>query len=103
MKDIATAQEKGLLDEFAVEEQPKSKLVDAVTVASGLYLLFILVDFVIDISSGLSRLFDWQLATAILFLPATGMIFHLWHKKLGWVINTFYYLGMTIIVGFVFV
>lgn len=51
---------------------------------------------VYDVESGHRKRIDWELAMMLLGLPVLGIIFHLASKKVGWIVNGFYYLVVSL-------
>ena len=88
--------ETALLDEFITIKPKKGKLFDALIVASLFYIIFVIVDLTVDTQRLSSKRFDWALGVFLLALPVLGMILHLTSKKIGWIINSFYYLWMSL-------
>lgn len=85
-------EEISLLDEFNVDKPKKGKYFDLLIASSVSYIIFIIVDFAFDTKRLSIKSIDWELAIGILFLPVLGLVFHVTSKKIGWIINFFYYL-----------
>jgi hypothetical protein len=83
--------ERALLDEFFIKKSHNPKLFDVFTAISILFVAFVLAEFAIDLRSLSVKQFDWLLASIFLVLPFLGLIFHILSKKIGWIINCFYY------------
>jgi len=92
-----------LLDEFVTIKPQKSKLFDALTVSAFLYMAFAIVTLTSDTKRVSSMRFDWQLGIFVLLLPLIGIILHLASKKIGWIINSFFYLLTALILLHTFV
>src|SRR5688572_18653949 len=95
-------EDTAILDEFSALRPPKSKLFDALIISSLFYIGLVLLDFAVDFKTFSLKNFDWQLAIVILVLPLLGIIFHLTSKKIGWIINTLYYLFISLVASYTF-
>ena len=91
MDEFNISKESTVLEEFAEVTPKKGKLFEAFIIASLFFTFFVLVDLAVDFKKKAFKPFDWQLATLLLILPVFGIMFHLSCKKIGWVINSFYY------------
>jgi hypothetical protein len=80
-----------LLDEFVATKPQKGKLFNGLIVSSFFYMAFVLINLAFDTQRLSPRRLDWQLGIFILLLPLLGIILHLSSKKIGWIINSFYY------------
>ncbi len=68
-------------------------------ITSLLYMSTIL--FKVTYNSDYTKIvFDWRVALILLLLPVSGLFLHFTMKKIGWIVNAFYYLCMTsLIIG----
>jgi hypothetical protein len=95
-------EDTSILDEFSPARPQKSRLFDAFTISSLIYIAFFLSDFAVDFKTFSLKNFDWQIAIIILVLPSFGVISHLAGKQIAWIINSFYYLFITLVSFFTF-
>jgi hypothetical protein len=96
MNEINTKGDDSLLDSFLVVRPEKGKIFDFFLISSFFFIVFVLVDLAFDLTRFSPKDFDWQLALTILFLPIAGLVFYLMSKKIGWVINFFYYISFSL-------
>ena len=86
-------EETAILEEFTERKPRKGKLFDALIASSVSYIAFIIVFFFLamktrEFSLRTSR---WQLLFLILILPLSGTVFLIIGKKIGWIVNCFYF------------
>jgi hypothetical protein len=97
MEEGNIQQESSLLDNFLIRKPEKGKLYHLLTTSSLFYIVFMIVVLAVNVKKFSIKQFDWQLAIGILLLPFLGLFFHLISKKIGWIINCFYYSIITLI------
>lgn len=83
---------ESILEGLLEVKAEKGRFYKVFSVSSLLFIFCVTVDLVYDITGGQRKRIDWVLAIMILGLPVLGMIFHLANKKVGWIVNGFYYL-----------
>jgi hypothetical protein len=87
---------ENILEGFLEMKDERGRLYKVFSVSSLIFIFCMAVDLVYDVQGGRSKRIDWEIATPLLGLPVLGMIFHLASKKVGWIINVFYYLVVSL-------
>jgi len=85
-------EESVLLDDFIAVKTQKGRIFDSLSATLVLFIAIVIIDFSIDLKSFSFKHFKWQIILIFLSLPILGLLFHLLSKKIGWIINCFYYL-----------
>lgn len=87
---------ENILNDFLEEKDQKGRFYKVFSVSSLLFIFCLTVDLVYDVTDGHRKRVDWELAVMLLGLPVLGMIFHLANKKVGWIVNFFYYMVVSL-------
>lgn len=82
-------------EEFIEKKPKKDKYFYAISIASACFMLITLFTFTYDIGRSVLKKFEWEIALLILLLPALGFCFHVLGKKIGWILNSFYFFLLT--------
>jgi hypothetical protein len=87
-------EETALLEEFIESKPKKGKLFDALISSSVAYIISIVIFFALQMKTTRFsfKTLDWQLLLVILVLPFFGCIFLINSKRIGWIINSLYFL-----------
>jgi len=102
INDQITNEETSLLDEFQVTQPKKTWHYHALTGVLGLFICMVLAEHIMDFGKYPLRRTRWDVLLVLLGLPCIGFIFHVFSKKVSWIINSFYYLLMSIVSSYVF-
>ncbi|HLP39540.1 hypothetical protein [Lacibacter sp.] len=89
---------EGLLDVKA----ERGWMYKAFTVSSLLFILCLSFDLLYDVDGGRMRRTSWDFFLMLVGLPVIGMLFHLAHKKIGWIVNVFYYVVVSLLFSYIF-
>jgi hypothetical protein len=96
-------EESALLDEFIAVKTQKGRIFNSLSATLVLFIAIAIIDFSIDLKTFSFKHFKWQIALIFLSLPILGLLFHVLSKKIGWIINCFYYLFVSTATCFDFV
>jgi presenilin-like A22 family membrane protease len=94
--------EETILDDFLYYTPQKGKLYNALIISYISYVAMVIITLAVDLDDFSQKDFDWLLSIILLIIPVTGIIFHLFSKKAGWIINCLYYVSVVSIIGYVY-
>lgn len=99
---VENGNNENLLDGFLEVKNEKGRFYNIFTVSSLLFIFCLSFDLFYDVAGGRLRRIDWELTLVLVGLPVLGTIFHLAGKKVGWVVNVFYYLVVSLAFSYSF-
>jgi hypothetical protein len=94
--------EVSILDEFIVKKN-KPRLLAIITALAFVFLALLFWELASSFSKINPSTFHLQMALLFFLFPAAGLLFHITGKRIGWVLNIFYYTFLTIITGYAFI
>jgi magnesium-transporting ATPase (P-type) len=91
-----------ILEDLLDVKPERGLMYKAFTVSSLLFILCLSFDLLYDVDGGRIRRINWDMILVLVGLPVLGMLFYLASKKIGWIVNVFYYLVVSLAFSYSF-